>query len=278
MVHCCTVRAEGDGKCANVGDWGASTGIVMGDRINARLAVEAWSAWAPGRETRADWCAWAGAAAADHAADAPSPPAAPVPMMLRRRATPFGQKIVGSAAACGDALRRARYVLASRHGEFSRIVGILRALDAGELPSPAEFSMVVHHALTGLLSIGAGNTRGHTALAAGLDSFGFGLIEAASCLAEQPDEPVLLLYGDESLTGEYAAFADDDVGLPVVVALALRAPQPGEDVIVFEASPRAELGEPGDCAATVFLRFLITAAPAAAAKGCRMDWRWSRAA
>src|SRR5215510_2449875 len=235
----------------------------MGDRTtNGRLAVEAWSAWAPGRETSAAWRAWAGAA--DGNAEAPSKRAPPIPMMLRRRATPFGQKIVSSAAACGDALRHARYVLASRHGEFSRMIGILRALDAGDLPSTAEFSMVVHHALTGLLSIGAGNTSGHTALAAGLDTFGFGLMEAVACLAEQPHESVLVLYGDEALPGEYAAFADDDVGLPVVVALALRAPQPGDDVIVFEASPRAQLGAPNGCAAVAFLRFLITAAQTAA--------------
>lgn len=247
----------------------------MGDGRNAHLAVQAWSAWAPGRETRADWCAWAGAA--DSSAEVPIMPALPIPMMLRRRATPFGQKVIGSAAACGDALRHARYVLASRHGEFGRMIGILRALDAGELPSPAEFSMVVHHALTGLLSIGSGNTRGHTALAAGLDSFGFGLMEAVSCLAERPHEPVLLLYGDEALSGEYAVFGDDDVGLPVVIALALRPPQAGDDAIMFEASSRAELGVPNCCAAAAFLRFLITAAPTAAVAGCRMDWRWSRA-
>src|SRR5262245_61491344 len=110
----------------------------MGDGRNARLAVQAWSAWAPGRETRAAWLAWAGAA--DNDAEGAAPPAQTIPMMLRRRATPFGQKVVGAAAACGEALRDARYVLASRHGEFSRMVGILRALDAGELPSPAEFS------------------------------------------------------------------------------------------------------------------------------------------
>src|SRR5215510_2063689 len=268
MVYCPDARAKGREWC--------ECEIVMGDRRNACFAVEAWSAWAPGRETHADWRAWAGVAAND--GEAPTTPAVPIPMLLRRRATPFGRRLVGSAAACGDALRRARYVLASRHGEFGRIIGILQALDAGELPSPAEFSMVVHHALTGLLSIGVGNTRGHTALAAGLDSFGFGLIEAVSCLVERPQEPVLLLYGDEALAGQYAAFADDDVGLPVVLALALRAPQTGDDVIVFEASPRAQLGVPNACAAVAFLRFLITAAQSAAVEGCRMDWRWSRAA
>ncbi len=247
----------------------------MGSRGAARFAVRAWSAWAPERETHAAWRLWAGAP--DALADTAVAPAAPIPMMLRRRATPLGQKIVLAAAACGDSLRDARYVLASRHGELGRMIGILRALDSGELPSPAEFSMVVHHALTGLLSIGAGNTRGHTALAAGLDTFGFGLMEAVACLAARPSEPVLLLYGDEELPGEYAAFRDDDTGLPVVVALALGAPRPGDDAISFEAAPRETLGQPDTCAAASFLRFLIAKAPSVTVEGRRMDWRWSRA-
>lgn len=158
------------------------------------------------------------------------------------------------------------------------MLGILGALDREELPSPAEFSMVVHHALTGLLSIGSGNTHGHTALAAGLDTFGFGLLEAVSCLAENPDQPVLFLYGDEELSGPYATFGGDDAELPMVVALALRIPQPSDDTIVFEAAPRAELGSPSVSVATSFLRFLLAEAPLATVEGCRMDWRWSRAA
>src|SRR5262249_1595835 len=234
MVYCPDARAKGREWC--------ECEIVMGDRRNACFAVEAWSAWAAGGEARGG--GRAGAGLAPNEGDPPPPPAVPIPMLLRRRATPFGRRLVGSAAACGDALRRARYVLASRHGEFGRIIGILQALDAGELPSPAEFSMGVHHAPTGLLSSGVGDTPGHTALGARVDSVGFGLIEAVSCLIERPQEPVLLLYGDEALAGEYAAFADDDVGLPVVVALALRAPQAGDEVIVFEAAPRAQLGVP----------------------------------
>src|SRR5262249_20833291 len=181
----------------------------------------------------ADWRTWAGAVSgtADVAAAA-------VPMMLRRRATALGQKVIAGALACGDALRTGRYVLASRHGEFSRTLRILDSLAARELPSPAEFSMSVHNALAGLLSIHFGNMRGHTALAAGLDTFGFGLVEAAACLAEQPQESVLLIFGDEPLSGAFATFGADDVGLPLVVALVLRPPGAGNGGIVFEADPR----------------------------------------
>src|SRR5258708_18946058 len=130
-----------------------------------QLAVRAWSAWAPQRETPAAWRAWARATdMGTREADASS---IAVPMMLRRRSTALGQKMIASALACGETALTGRYVLASRHGEFSRTLGILKSLAAHELPSPAEFSMSVHNGLAGLLSIHLGNTRGHTALAAG---------------------------------------------------------------------------------------------------------------
>lgn len=246
----------------------------MGERGAGRFAVHAWSAWAPGRETCAAWQAWAGAGAD---AGNESTPVSAIPMMLRRRATPLGQKILAGAFACGEALRNGRYILASRHGEFIRMQSILKSLDWGELPSPADFSMSVHHALAGLASISTGNMHGHTALAAGLDSFGFGLVEAAACLAERPEQPVLLLYGDEPLSGGWAVFGGDDLGLPLAIALALHAPQGEDDAIVFEAVPRMEPGAPKLCAAVVFMRFLLSAAPSAEAQGVRMDWRWRRA-
>jgi len=49
-----------------------------------------------------------------------------------------------------------------------------------------DFSLGVHNALAGLLSVSTRNHGGHTALAAGIDSFGFGLMEAAVCLLERP--------------------------------------------------------------------------------------------
>src|SRR5258708_29575311 len=130
-----------------------------------RFAVRAWSAWAPQRETPAAWRAWA--RATDLGTSEASTGSIMVPMMLRRRSTALGQKMLASALACGETALTGRYVLASRHGEFSHALSILKSLAARELPSPAEFSMSVHNALAGLFSIYFGNTRGHTALAAG---------------------------------------------------------------------------------------------------------------
>jgi hypothetical protein len=240
-----------------------------------RMAVRAWSAWAPKRETRAAWRAWADVTYQSATDVDPAPIA--VPMMLRRRATALGQKIVGNALACGESTRTGRYVLASRHGEFSRTLGILNSLVAGEIPSPAEFSMSVHNGLAGLISIHTGNMRGHTALAAGLDTFGFGLMEAAACLVEEPSEPVLFLFGDEPLMGEFETFGEDDIDLPLVVALALHTPGPGDDEILFDAIPRRAGAPQSTITAIDFLRFLLTGAKFAVSEGVRMTWVWRRA-
>lgn len=228
-----------------------------------------WSAWAPGRETRAAWREWAGAPPVTE--DAAAAPA--LPMMLRRRATPLGQKLIAAALACGEGAMTARFVLASRHGELGRTLNILNSLADDEMPSPSEFSMSVHHGLTGLLSIHTGNRAGHTALAAGADSFGYGLLEAAITLAEKPGEPVLLLYGDDRLPEAYAAFRDEsDAGLPLICALLLQA----GDEIRFHPAPNHGEAISSPTTAEDFLRFLLSGAQQASSAGERMTWSWQR--
>ena len=239
-----------------------------------RVTVRAWCAWAPERATRAAWREWAGAPASPE--DNEALPA--LPMMLRRRTSPVGQKLIAAALACGDAAQTARYVLASGHGELWRTVGIIDSLRQGELPSPAEFSLSVHHGLAGLLSIHTGNRQGHTALAAGPDSFSFGLLEAAAGIVENPAEPVLLLYGDAPMPEEYAPFRTDaDRALPLAVALALGPAGEGHgDSIILESAP-ASSERATESVALDFLRFLLSGAPRATSAGTRLDWVWRRA-
>ena len=247
--------------------------VVVGNGI----AVRAWYAWAPGMDTRRAWLQWAGAGcAASVVPDVMQTPA--LPMMLRRRATSLGQKILMAALALGETVRTGRYIFASRHGEFSRQVGILDALASAELPSPAEFTMSVHNALAGLLSIHTGNTQGHTAIAAGADTFGMALLEAVACLQEAPDDPVLLLYGDEQLPPPFDAYDDADTAEPLVAAFALASPQPGEMRIVTEMA-NDQAGDSGTgCMARDFLRFLLSEAGEAHSTNAQITWSWRRAA
>lgn len=239
------------------------------------FAVSGWSAWAPSRQTPADWRSWAGIH--DLSENMPAGSLAAPPSRLTRRATPLGQRMIANALSCGPGAKDSCYVLASRHGEFSRTLTILTALAAGELPSPADFSMSVHNSLAGLLSIHTGNRLGHTAVAAGIDSFGFGLMEAVACLSERPDKSVLLFYGDEPLPGEFSTFGEEDAELPLVVALALTCPSAADDAILLNARPRSDVDPPTNLAATDFLRFFLSGADSAMTHGARMTWRWCRA-
>jgi hypothetical protein len=247
---------------------------IEGVREDPRFEVADWFAWAPSLENRAAWRDWAGVPAAAN----DSEPLPALPMMLRRRLTTFGQKLVGGALACKEAVGEARYVFGTRHGELGRAVRIFRDIEDRQTPSPTDFSLSIHHALIGLLSIDAKNRAGHTALSAGRDSFGYSLVESAACLAERPDEPVLLIYGDEKLPEEYDAFREaDDVTLPLVVVLALRRPTGGGGLSLRMAA-RGRDDEQSPSGAHDFLRFLLSGASSGVSVGDRMRWEWRRAA
>jgi hypothetical protein len=205
---------------------------------------------------------------------------ATLPLSLRRRATPLGHRALRLAVSLlpQDSPPDApvRFIFSSRHGEYSRTMGLLRSLAANEDLSPAEFSMAVHHGLAGLLSIHTGNHEGHVAVAAGAESFGYGLFEAAvTCLDD--DRPVLLLHFDQALPECYDAL-DVKPSAETILALMLH-PSSGE-ALQLEITPTAlqpldKLPDPSDLAAE-FLAFIRSSASAARANGGRMMWHWSR--
>ena len=188
-----------------------------------------------------------------------------LPMALRRRASAVGQRALKTALAVLPPAGAPRYVLSSQHGEISRTTGLLTALaEEGEV-SPAEFSMAVHHGLAGLLSIHTGNEEGHTAIAAGSDSFAYGLIEAATTAAES-GKAVLHLHFDEALPEIYGPVSD---GADSETILALLVDPAEGETYVLEATPASPAT--GDLAAG-FLDFLHSGARSGGAG----RWRWSR--
>ena len=116
-----------------------------------------------------------------------------LPQLLRRRISKTSQQTLHAAMQMPEA-QRSRIILCSRHADFNRTLGILDAVVKDEQVSPADFSLSAHHVLAGLLSIAQQNLAGHTAIASGIESFCYGLVEAAACLHENPNEPVLLIY------------------------------------------------------------------------------------
>ena len=98
-------------------------------------------------------------------------------------------------------------IFASRHGECARSVELLRELVNHAPLSPASFSLSVHNATAGLLSIARGDHANHIAIAAGASTIEHALIEACSLLADgmtqvllvasdSPPPAALLIYKD----------------------------------------------------------------------------------
>jgi hypothetical protein len=215
-----------------------------------RFAIRAWAGWSSGPDAVGVKC---------------------VPALLRRRVTALGRNTLGTACAL-PSLDQARYVFSSRHGEFRRTLAILRSIAAAEDLSPTEFSMSVHHALSGLLSISQGNHGGHTAIAAGAESFCFGMMEAAASLAETPSQPVMLIHCDEPLPDEYAVF--DTEASAAVLALLLE--HTGDEMFSLEMSENLSGGQSQQPAALAFRQFLD-------GKDAELDfyseirrWHWGR--
>lgn len=248
------------------------------------ISITDWFAWTPARETRSAWRDWARRQLAESAQT--TEPAAndglvALPMMLRRRIDSFSQKVLGAALACGD-LRDGRYVFASRHGEFSRTLRILADLADRQQPSPADFSMSVHNALAGLLSIHTGNKAGHITVSSGTDAFGIGLLEAVTSLTEQPDQPVVLVCYDAPLPGEYNRFEPvDGPPLPMILVLKLGTGNTTDNTVRFSVAPssgQVPHHASSDGLAQDFLGFFLSDRDTGFSVGERLTWRWHRAA
>lgn len=240
---------------------------------SGRFRVQDWAAIGLGLETQHQWRAWARGETSGPVSD--QPPQAAVPSLLRRRVTPLGQHAL--RAAYGLAGPRARYVFCSRHGEFQRTLELLQTIAKREPSSPAEFSLSVHNALAGLLSIATHNQAGHTAIAAGADSFGFGLLEALGCLIEQPQEPVLLVYLDDPLPPPYAELPGSD-GPGIALALLLAPPEMGRGDLIFSVEPAMGAGASHSVGHQVldFMAFFLSERSDLVYSGAGRIWRWAR--
>jgi hypothetical protein len=173
--------------------------------------------------------------------------------------------------------RAARFIFCSRHGEFDRTLRVLNSLIAKEPVSPADFSLSVHNALAGLLSIAWENTAGHTVVAAGTDSFGYGLLEGVACLEAASSDRVMVVYFDDLLPPPYD---EVDGGAETCVALALLLAPPRFDGRDFSIrlAPRERTPPPQAASAQAldFIRFMLSDDREKTSIGERTVWHWQR--
>lgn len=199
-----------------------------------RLPVACYSAWPPERDRAAEPGGLPGAAAPDVGFVEP---------MLRRRLGRLAKMALRVAQDCAVDRPRLRLVYASRHGDLARSLGLLRELAGGEMLSPTAFGLSVHNAAAGIFSILRQDPSPATAIAAGIETFGMALIEAAAQLRTDPRLPVLLVYADEPVPADYAAFATP-IEAPHALAVLFEADAPREIECRVTDDPAAPSAQP----------------------------------
>jgi 3-oxoacyl-(acyl-carrier-protein) synthase len=189
--------------------------------------------------------------------------------MLRRRLGPLAKTLLHVAHECAAGLPSVRLVLASQHGELTYSLAMLRSLAANEAVSPTTFSLSVHNAAAGVFSILRGDRAPSTAISAGEETLGHGLLEACSQL-DDGDEPVLLVYGDQPLPEEYRGFYARPAPSRAIAVLLERDAQRTTTV---ETKPAAGAAESREQQADAFFEHLAHARPGTWA-GAQRSWSW----
>jgi len=157
-----------------------------------------------------DWCGWVqdkpGKGKSDPA-DSPLltsevPDVDIIPPLLRRRLNLLGRAAASQMLRLLEDNTNIPVVYCSRHGDIERTLSVLQELAAGESVSPAYFSLSVHNAVPGLISIQQGITANISSIAAGDEPLVPCLLEAAGILS--PQQPlVLCLFADVRLPEIY---------------------------------------------------------------------------
>lgn len=199
------------------------------------ITVSHWAAWAPGISGPSQWAHWA----PEQPPGETKPDVSWLPALQRRRLSPLARSVfhVVNEIAQHHDVSALPTVLASRHGEIARTQTLLENLADREPLSPATFSLSVHNAIGGQLSIALGNQHPVSSVALGEEGLGSALLEAA-CL-QDGDTPVLVLIYDGPLPEYYLPYCASE---PFTWAIAL---------LLGGNGPRFRLSRGPACADTV---------------------------
>jgi hypothetical protein len=143
-----------------------------------------------------------------------------IPAQMRRRLPPFAREVARCALPILRADPASVVVFASPHGDLVSAATLLSDLARKELLSPALFSLSVHNAPAGVLSLCVTERGDHTAIAGDAATLPAALIECYARLAESGSDALTLVYADQKFPEVYAHLEEDAPG--VVLALRLR--------------------------------------------------------
>ena len=232
--------------------------------------------WAPGLTTPEAWTQWARAPHRIVAGGEPGVKA--MPAMLRRRAGFLGKMALEVAYqcidGCGEGGGDIPTVFCSRHGEVARALDLLSDLARGEALSPTAFSMSVHNATAGLLTIARADRANHIALAAGAATIEHAVIEACGLLAD--GAPMVLLVASDCQLPELFLPFQDCEEQPHAWAWLMTAADGADDPIALRWSASGQAPSSGMPGGLEVAAFQLSGADRMERCDGRMRWSWSR--
>ncbi|MEH6496826.1 MAG: beta-ketoacyl synthase chain length factor [Pseudomonas marincola] len=141
------------------------------------------------------------------------PDVSKIPAPTRRRLNAFGKTAGGLVSEMIE--EQPLIVFASRYGDTERSVSILEQISNAEDISPMHFSLSVHNAVSGLLSIAWKIYEMQSVISAGENSLVMGLTEAFALIDAFPDKQILFVYVDTPLPDLFTEFDQLDAALNV---------------------------------------------------------------
>ncbi|CNI20761.1 Uncharacterised protein [Yersinia aldovae] len=161
-------------------------------------------------------------------------------------------------------------IFTSRHGELERTYKILQSLHQQQDISPTDFAMSVHNTASGWLTITANDTMPVTSVAAGIDSFQQGIVEAMGMLACGAER--VLLVDFDGIMPDFYHSQTSPIGLPYALALLLST---GDD-LRCECTPAVNANNSELPQGLNFLRHWLSEKSSFVIQGLHNNWYWSQ--
>lgn len=195
-----------------------------------------------------------------------------IPAMQRRRLPEVAKRLHQFAQQMAD--ENTPVIYASHNGEIAQTLAIIRSFE--HEVSPAKFSLSVHNAIAGLLSVLHNNTQSYQAIDSLSGLLESALVEGAGLLTQYPK--VAIVYYDEDLPLEFMS-ADATAPRPLTRVFAMTMTQ-GQDYNITKitpASPQAPDAVISEFnAVNAVVDFLRSPTPSITIAYPGSVWQWSR--
>jgi len=245
------------------------------------FCVKSWSAWSSSMGSESDWIDWANGEGTNNK-ELSRLDVSNIPPMKRRRMSQLSKMALSTALDClDDYKKKPTCVFASKNGELARTIKILTEVAAKQDISPTDFSLSVHNTALGLMSIQTQNTQPGTSVAAGDDTFGYGMLEACFLLHRHPESSVLLVYFDEPLPQVLSSFETNN---NEAICIALLLSNSGAETLAANNKDSIHMSfeHTSDSDKIVedlgkqFLKFYLSSADKFAVNGGHKNWQWRK--